>query len=184
MQLSLIMVKSDGSSKEFVVPGEGVTIGRDAACRMRIPVPSVSRKHCELKIDDGEVVIADLGSSNGTFVNGKRVKQTELAPGDLLSVGPVVFVIRIDGHPRQIDAKDSYAAGAVVEASDDSDVDMPSPTPPTRHAPPTGPAAAANKPTGPAKPAPSDDDDDDENLSDLLKDFDFGDDDDDAPKKK
>jgi predicted component of type VI protein secretion system len=181
VDVTLVMVKADGSSKEVPMPVEGVVIGRDPAAKLRIPLPSVSRKHCELKIDDDELVVTDLGSSNGTFVNGRRVKTTELAPGDLLAVGPIVFVVRIDGHPKQIDAKDSYAAGAVVEDNDDSDADVPSPT-----GPKTSSGISAGPPTTPAGPAPGKDIqppppksllDDDDDISALLKNL--GDDDDD-----
>ena len=97
MQASLVMVKADGTSKEVPVDRDVFTIGREATNRLRIPLASVSRHHCELTKDDGELLITDKGSSNGTFVNGKRVKETELAPGDLVSIGPVVFVVRVDG---------------------------------------------------------------------------------------
>jgi pSer/pThr/pTyr-binding forkhead associated (FHA) protein len=177
VEVALVMVKSDGSSKDIPLPPEGVVIGRDPAVKLRIPLPSVSRKHCELKVDDDELIITDLGSSNGTFVNGRRVKETELAPGDLLAVGPIVFVIRIDGHPKQIDAKDSYAAGAVIEDSDESDVDMPA-----QGQPKTSPGITSGPPTTMGSPAagkelpPKSLLDDDDDISALLKNL--GDDDD------
>lgn len=65
--------------------------------------------------EDDELVVRDLNSSNGTYVNGERISgERELVPGDLLTVGDVVFVVRIDGHPKDIDAADSYAAGSVM----------------------------------------------------------------------
>jgi pSer/pThr/pTyr-binding forkhead associated (FHA) protein len=176
------MVKADGSSKEVKIDRGSAVIGREEGCRLRIPLKAVSRKHCEVKIEDDELVVADLGSSNGTFVNGKRVKQTELAPGDLLCVGPIVFVVRIDGHPRQIDAKDSFAAGAVTDADDSGEF------PPVGSgagggaggAPASGGAPKAPPPAA-KKPAESDDEED---ISDLLKGLDLGDDEDDAPPSK
>lgn len=173
MEVALVMVKADGSSKDIPLPPDGVIIGRDPAAKLRIPMAAVSRKHCQLKIDDDELVVTDLGSSNGTYVNGRRVKETELAPGDLLAVGPIVFVVRIDGHPKQIDAKDSYAAGAVVEGSDDSDADLPTPAP--GQAPKTAPGIASG-PATTAATGPSGKDlppksllDDDDDISALLK---------------
>jgi len=176
LELALVMVKADGTSKEVKLEKGHAIIGRDEAARIRIPLGAVSRRHCEVKIEDDEVIVQDLGSSNGTYVNGKRVKQAELAPGDLLGVGPVVFVVRIDGHPRQIDAKDSFAAGSVNDTDDDSG-EFPAQKPtarPATSAPSSGPAA-------PKKPIPAGDDDDDDDFSDLLKGLDLGDDDDDAP---
>ncbi|MGD9690359.1 MAG: FHA domain-containing protein [Phycisphaerales bacterium] len=194
MDVSLVMVKSDGSSREIKLAREATIIGRDESAKLRIPVSSVSRKHCEVRVDDdGDgVSVADLGSANGTYVNGKRVRQAELAPGDLLSVGPVVFVVRMDGHPKTIDAKDSYAAGSVTDDNDDTGEFL-SPIAPTKAKSP-GPSGrpSAPPPTVIAPPTPGekppakddgDDDDDDDNFSDLLKDFDFGEDEDEPPKK-
>ncbi len=176
MEACLVMVKADGSSKEIPLDRDVFVIGRDDHARLRIPLSSVSRRHCEIVKDDGELLVSDKGSSNGTYVNGKRVKETELAPGDLLCIGPIVFVVRIDGHPRQIDAKDSFAAGSVTEESDGSSVH---PAPATR-------TTSLSKPaTGGAGQPKNAGDGDDKPLSELLKDFDFGDDeDDDEPKKK
>ncbi len=187
MDVSLVMVKSDGSSREIKLDRETATLGRDEACRIRIPLNAISRRHCEVRVDGDGVTVADLGSSNGTYVNSKRVRQADLAPGDLLCIGPVVFVVRIDGHPRAIDAKDSYAAGSITDENDDTG-ELPSPVTPTKSAPPAArPTAGANAgAAAAATPAPKKpaDDDDDEDISDILKDFDFGEDDDDSPPKK
>ncbi len=187
MQASLVMVKADGTTREIQVDREQVLIGRDEGCRVRVPLPSVSRKHCEIKVDDGELVVNDLGSSNGTYVNGKRVKKTELAPGDLLCVGPVVFVVRIDGHPKNIDAKDSFAAGAVTDDNDDSG-ELPNPTSTTVYTGSGKPPTSGQPPTkgkGPAVGKSILDDSGDDDLAALLKDLELDDDDDDPkPKKK
>ena len=114
MNISLVMVQADGKQKEFPVSRLPAVIGRDEGARVRIPLAAVSRRHCELSDSDDELVVRDLKSSNGTYVNGERVRERELVPGDLLAVGPVVFVVRIDGFPKDIDAADSYAAGAVA----------------------------------------------------------------------
>ncbi|MCA3006495.1 MAG: FHA domain-containing protein [Phycisphaerales bacterium] len=189
MDVSLVMVRADGSSREFKLERDTTVIGRDEHARLRIPLPSVSRRHCELKHDGDEVTVTDLGSANGTFVNGQKAKTAELSPGDLLAVGPVVFVVRIDGFPCDIDAKDAYAAGLVAAASEDGRPGIPAAG---RTSPPKPPAAA---PPAPRKSLLDDDDDNDVNISQLLKDLDFDDDDDDekpgpakppapGPKKK
>lgn len=188
MDVSLVMVKADGSSKEVKIDRDATIIGRDEHARFRIPLSSISRRHCEVRVDNDGVTVADLGSANGTYVNGKRVRQAELAPGDILCVGPIVFVVRIDGHPRNIDVKDSFAAGSVTDDSDDTG-EMPSPVSPTKSSvpqPTSGSVPAPAPVPAAAKPAKGDDDDDDDgDINDLLKDFDFGDDDDDdVPKKK
>ncbi len=168
MKISLVMVKADGTSREFPFDKANIIVGRDESARLRIPLPSVSRKHCELAIEDEELVVKDLGSANGTYVNGAKVKDRELSPGDLLTVGGVVFVIRIDGYPTQIDAKDCYAAGMVSmdDALTGDDDDFPGLP---KEAPGSPPKGKSLKPMGGAKK--------DDGLDDLLKDLEIGDDD-------
>ncbi len=48
---------------------------------------TVSRRHAELRVEDGRWLLRDLGSSNGTWVNGRRVIEAEVRPGDLLHLG-------------------------------------------------------------------------------------------------
>ena len=113
MKVSLVLAQEDGTTRdlpEFELP---FVIGRDKSAKVRIPAPAVSRNHCELLEDDEELIVRDLGSSNGTYVNGARVTERELIPGDLLCVGPAVLVVRIDGRPDEVDGFESYMAGIV-----------------------------------------------------------------------
>jgi predicted component of type VI protein secretion system len=160
VKVALVMVKSDGSAKEFVVPTLPVVIGRDERAKFRIPLKEVSRRHAELFIDDGEVMIKD-----------NRVRETELSAGDLLSIGGVVFVVRIDGKPAKIDAKDCFMAGLVSMEDTGDDLlarDEDRPTPGGR--PLSG--------LGGGKESGFDD-----LLKDLDKDLDFGDEGDGKAKK-
>jgi len=100
MDVCLIMFKGDSTKREFPVTKNRVVIGRVNSCDLRIPLSSVSRKHCELKVVRGAVKVNDLGSSNGTYVNGTRIRREEsLHPGDRIQVGPVVFTLVVDGVP-------------------------------------------------------------------------------------
>ena len=64
----------------------------------------MSRKHCRIIKDGDQLRVEDLGSSNGTYHNGQRVQGgTQLMPGDSVQVGPVVFVVQIDGNPPEDD---------------------------------------------------------------------------------
>lgn len=198
MNVTLVMVQADGTSKEAPLKLLPAVIGRDEGVRVRIPKPNVSRRHCELAVnDDDELVVRDLKSSNGTYVNGERIGgERELVPGDLLTVGEVVFVVRIDGHPKDIDAADSYAAGSVMLGGTPVEGTPTGPKTQMISGVPTwgegkggggnGGGGSAEKPV-PAKPAAAKkaDDDDDDDFSDLLEGLDLGDDDDDdVPMKK
>ncbi len=102
MDVILVAFKSDGSRKEFRVKGGRCVIGRKGETDLRIPSATVSRQHAEIAVKGAKATVRDLGSSNGTFLNEVRVQEAELAPGDRLSVGPVVFVVQIDGQPAKI----------------------------------------------------------------------------------
>jgi Domain of unknown function (DUF1707)/Inner membrane component of T3SS, cytoplasmic domain len=72
------------------------TIGREADCDMTLTDATVSRWHASLAHVDGSWLLADLGSTNGTRVNGWRVKEpTPVVPGDFVSFGAATFVIRV-----------------------------------------------------------------------------------------
>ncbi|MBX3356842.1 MAG: FHA domain-containing protein [Phycisphaeraceae bacterium] len=193
MKISLVMVQADGKAREIPLTSLPAAIGRDEAVKIRIPMGSVSRRHCELVEADDELLVRDLKSSNGTYVNGERIEGSrELVPGDLLAVGPVVFVVRIDGHPKEIDAADSYAAGAVA-AEGEGFAGVPSwggsEGPKTAAMTPTEPPKnpVVKGPTGQPAPGPAkkkdDDDDEDVDFSDLLEGLDLDDDDDEPPAK-
>jgi pSer/pThr/pTyr-binding forkhead associated (FHA) protein len=67
--------------------GFGWVIGRSRHCDLVLGEPTVSRLHAELREEDEGWVIADLGSTNGTWVNGWRVQRAELHAGDEVALG-------------------------------------------------------------------------------------------------
>ena len=73
MQVVLVMFRAEGERRSFSVTREVTVIGRREDCDLRIPVSEVSRKHCRIVMEEGAVRAEDLGSSNGTFHNGKRI---------------------------------------------------------------------------------------------------------------
>jgi pSer/pThr/pTyr-binding forkhead associated (FHA) protein len=103
MDANLVLLRKSGSHKAFPLRGGVVVIGRKSDCDLRIPLPMVSRRHCELSLNKGSLELRDLGSRGGTFVNDQRIdNQIVLKAGDYLRVGPLVFVCQIDGKPTQI----------------------------------------------------------------------------------
>lgn len=105
MNVTLVMFAADGSRRDFPLTKDRVMIGRTTHADLRIPLSSVSRKHCEFRVDGNNgVEVRDLKSSNGTYHNGHRVDKAALRPGDRVGIGPVQFTVVIDGQPRDIEA--------------------------------------------------------------------------------
>lgn len=78
-----------------VPPGSIKTIGRTARADFIVDAALISRLHCRLTADrSDQLVVEDLGSTNGTMVNGKKVDRVVLRPGDRLTVGRVEFQIK------------------------------------------------------------------------------------------
>jgi ABC transport system ATP-binding/permease protein len=72
----------------FRLPAGSVkTVGRSTAADYVVDAALVSRVHCQLTPTADSLHVQDLGSTNGTFVNGRRITTAELKPGDTLSVG-------------------------------------------------------------------------------------------------
>ncbi|MGQ9651454.1 MAG: FHA domain-containing protein [Phycisphaerae bacterium] len=102
MNVVLVMFKDDGTSKEFPLSQGKTLVGRSEECDLRIPLPEISRKHSVLMVTGNTVAVRDLGSANGTYVNNKRISEQELAAGDHLVIGPVVFTVKVNGEPKNI----------------------------------------------------------------------------------
>jgi predicted component of type VI protein secretion system len=116
---------------------EMTLIGRQEDCDLRLDHKSVSKMHCVIVKTDGLLLLRDLGSTNGTRVNGTRVRRAALLPNDKLSVanfhyrvlfGAVLVAAQQDEHTQRIDANDLphiVSQAAVEEVQPDSAVDQP-----------------------------------------------------------
>jgi pSer/pThr/pTyr-binding forkhead associated (FHA) protein len=107
MDINLVLLKKNGSHKFFPLPSSVTVIGRRHSCDLCIPLMSVSRRHCQLNYDDGVLKIRDLDSRNGTYLNGKRINEAVIQTGDSIKIGPLTFVLQIDGQPQTIAEPDS-----------------------------------------------------------------------------
>lgn len=85
----LLYIDDDGGDAEVRIERdkEPVTIGRREGATIKVHNPSVSGKHCTVGWKDEEIEVRDLGSSNGTFINGERVRRGVLNDGDVLRCG-------------------------------------------------------------------------------------------------
>ena len=83
--------------KMYPVPGATV-IGRAPECGIPVPVDEISRRHVELKPTTDGLSVEDLGSANGTYVNGQRVQKGFMKPGDELRLDAVRFILVAPGQ--------------------------------------------------------------------------------------
>ncbi|MHC4185792.1 MAG: FHA domain-containing protein, partial [Planctomycetota bacterium] len=103
MDVNLVLFKKNGSRKSFTLPSSVTVIGRRSDCDLYAPLTSVSKRHCQLHCDQGILKIRDLGSRNGTYLNGKRINEAVIQAGDHIKVGPLTFALQIDGQPENVD---------------------------------------------------------------------------------
>lgn len=92
MKVRLIALSSVDHDRKLVLNSHPVVLGRSADTQLRVDDRWVSRHHCELFEQHGMVVVRDLGSTHGTFVNGRQITEMRLRPDDKLTVGLTSFV--------------------------------------------------------------------------------------------
>jgi predicted component of type VI protein secretion system len=97
MNVKLLIVQGRPEGKCLLFPRGEYVFGRGDECHVRPNSDWVSRQHCLLRVTAGEAYLRDLGSRNGTLVNGVRlVQECLLQHGDQVQVGPLVFEVLLD----------------------------------------------------------------------------------------
>ncbi len=96
-QLSASLILDDGSHRHYQLTEGSTVVGRGQEAQFRLPDTGVSRRHLEITWDGRTAVLADLGSTNGTTVNGSPVQTWQLADGDVVRVGQSQLVFRTQG---------------------------------------------------------------------------------------
>src|SRR5829696_6993415 len=129
-----LRISSGPNAGQTVEVGDGdFTIGREAGNSLVLNDTNVSRKHASLKkLPDGRATLYDLGSSNGTLVNGQRIQSTVLSGNEQVQIGDTVFtpVIATAAAP-------AAAGGATSVGTAPPPAATPAPPPPAQPAPPT-----------------------------------------------
>ena len=85
-----------GAGRRRVLSGRRIVLGRSRETDIALDDPNVSRRHAELRCENGRWAIADLGSTNGVKVNGRRVQRAELEPGDDIVVGTTELTFEVE----------------------------------------------------------------------------------------
>ncbi|MCI0380339.1 MAG: FHA domain-containing protein [Gemmataceae bacterium] len=99
MDVRLIVTVGKDQGREIPLPSALFLIGRDRQCHLRLHCRQVSKRHCAIACWAGKVVVRDLKSRNGTFVNGQRIhSETRLRDSDALKVGSCTFTVRLPAN--------------------------------------------------------------------------------------
>jgi pSer/pThr/pTyr-binding forkhead associated (FHA) protein len=126
MRVKLIVVNGSNAGKEVKIPVPKCVIGRGDDCHLRPRSDAISRRHCAFLVKDSKVVLRDLKSKNGTFVNGERIEgDAVLSGGERIRIGPLEFEVIIDlslggeKKPKVKDVKDAASRAAEGRARDE-----------------------------------------------------------------
>lgn len=198
MDYQLVVVRGRSATKALKLVEGVTTVGRQQDCQLRISSSQVSRRHCQLYEKDGQLLVMDLGSSNGTFINGKKIEmQMALKPGDVLALGSVKLRVEKIGAAAPAGAAAKPGDTAIAEAvlglddeGDEEEFEIDFDDEPTETAAAAPAAAAQPSPKAapkPAEPAPAKKDLDlgaepsselaDEAVADFLLNIDLDDED-------
>jgi len=103
MRVKLLVIRGRPNGKALAFPQGEFVIGRGDECHIRPDSSCVSRQHCLFRVKERSVSLQDLGSTNGTLVNGRRIRgERDLENGDHIQIGPLVFQLLIEeGAPVQ-----------------------------------------------------------------------------------
>ena len=114
MDANLVLVRKKGTNKSFPLlsVSDVTVVGRRRDCDLRIPLVTVSKKHCQFYSENNQIKIRDLNSKNGTLLNGKRIDEAVIQPGDLIKIGPLTFISQINGIPQEPSKADFSAKAA------------------------------------------------------------------------
>jgi len=118
MKVSLVVTKGKREGKVLPISVAQFVIGRHKECQLRASGSTISQHHCAILVRENKVLVHDFDSTNGTFVNRRRVQgEQELAPDDLLELGRLAFRIRIEAEDEEPAA---WATSATEEKADES----------------------------------------------------------------
>ncbi len=102
VKVLLIVVQGKPEGKTIPISSNVFRIGRGEDCHLRPNSEEVSRRHTEIVIEGSVVTVRDLGSRNGTRINGKLLSEPHvLKSGELLQIGPLTFAVAIQGAPAE-----------------------------------------------------------------------------------
>ena len=110
--LTLWLIRTNGPESFEVTAGRKFMLGRGPSSDFPVPDPTISRQHAELQLIGSELELSDLGSSNGTLVNGKRITRGRARPFDVITFGRAAFRLEPTGSTQA----EGLPGGTIVRA--------------------------------------------------------------------
>ena len=122
MKVSLVVAEGAHKGKVIPIKLAQFVIGRDPQCHLRPSSASISKRHCVIVVKGERVVLRDLDSTNGTFVNDEPLQgPTELHDEDRLKIGPLAFTLRLEGSVS-VDKPTPVPPPAAAAVSEDDEI--------------------------------------------------------------
>lgn len=119
---SLFVIRGNDQGARFELDEPMIGLGRDSSNHIQLHDTEVSRQHAELRKADSVYLLADLGSSNGTFVNGVRVQRHRLASGDQIQVGGTLMLFTGPSEESEEDLAEKVNIALPWAAGDQSHI--------------------------------------------------------------
>jgi pSer/pThr/pTyr-binding forkhead associated (FHA) protein len=95
----LVLLSAGMTGRTHELKAEKTTVGRVEDNSFQIAEPSVSSHHCEVMLRGNDITVKDLNSTNGTFINGEKVSESALKPGQILRLGQIEMRLETDTPP-------------------------------------------------------------------------------------
>lgn len=106
--MAKLVLLQGGEALPYELSRESTTLGRLPECDIQLQSNMVSRNHARVTIQGDDVLIEDLGSGNGSYVNGKRITEpTTLVHGDRIKLGPILLRFEVDNPPVELETSSS-----------------------------------------------------------------------------
>ncbi|MBN1667120.1 MAG: FHA domain-containing protein [Anaerolineales bacterium] len=156
----LVMRAGPTPGKSFALSQSEIVIGRDLGADIVINAAEISRRHVMLRFQNGAYLIEDLGSTNGTFINGQRLSAPHvLRPGEMIMLGEAVSLVyeaaQFDPNATMISPSSERPAGAPGGAAMPQPRPVPPPIQPVQASPAPGPSYSGQVPAGPPPQMPA-----------------------------
>ena len=116
-RLALVVLNGEGRGAEYVMEGERLAIGKASGNDIVLTHQTVSRSHCEIIREGQGYVLKDLGSTNGTLLDGSEVREAFLKPGAVLTVGEIELKVRTFSERIEVLPSERTRFGSVVGRS-------------------------------------------------------------------